>query len=265
MFGTAIFAGYALLTAWEIWRGRAEALPARVPAAAFLLIHALVLIARIPFGKDVPFPFGSPWFVFAMFETLFYAIGLSFMLVVMAKERGELRHRHAALFDPLTGVLNRGAFIAEGERLLSAGASARRPTVALAFDLDHFKQINDTHGHRGGDRTLVEFCRTAQENLAPGDIFGRLGGEEFACLLPGLSLHGAAAVAEKIRAEFAARRITAGGRPIAATVSVGAAITLGGEQDLDHLLAVADTALYRAKARGRNLVEWERPALASAR
>jgi diguanylate cyclase (GGDEF)-like protein len=267
---SAVIGTYTILCAVEIWRGRAEPLMSRRAAVAFLTLHAAAVLARVPFSHLLPFSGGLPGphanaAALVLFEALFHAIGLAFTLIMMAKERTELGYRHAALIDPLTGVMNRGAFIREGERLLARARAAGEPVAALVFDLDHFKQINDTYGHRGGDLALIAFCRDATANLRPDDLFGRIGGEEFACLLPHISLSAAAQVAERIRATFERVRIDADNGPIAATVSIGAAIAVGGRPDgLGTLLACADGALYRAKARGRNVVEWDRPALAPA-
>jgi diguanylate cyclase (GGDEF)-like protein len=260
-------AAYTALTACEIWKGRTEPLVARWAAIAFLGVHTVVILARIAVAQSMVLPDGTAnpgatWTAIILFEGLFHAVGLALSLVMMARERSELAFRRAAETDPLTGVMNRGAFMRAGERLLARTGAARRPVAALLLDLDHFKRINDTHGHQGGDRALIEFCRVAGACLRPGDLFGRLGGEEFACLLPDVAVTAAAEIAERIRAEFAQGRIEGAVGPIAATVSIGAAITVGPAASLDALLGCADGALYRAKSRGRNVVEWDRPPLA---
>ena len=260
-------AAYTALTACEIWKGRAEPLVSRWVAIAFLGVHIVVILARIAVAQSMVLPngtanLGTTWTAIVLFEGLFHTVGLALSLVMMARERSELAFRRCAETDPLTGVLNRGAFMREGERLLVRTCAAHRPVAALLFDFDHFKRINDTHGHQGGDRALIEFCRIAAAILRPGDLFGRLGGEEFACLLPDVAVTAAAEIAERIRSDFAACRIAGAVGPIAATVSIGAAITIGPVARLDALLGCADGALYRAKSRGRNIVEWDRPPLA---
>jgi diguanylate cyclase (GGDEF)-like protein len=122
----------------------------------------------------------------------------------MARERMVLRYKNASLIDPLTGVGNRRAFFERGEQLLHRGAFDTRPTGLLLFDLDRFKQVNDTFGHHVGDQVLTTFCGTATAALRPDDLFGRLGGEEFATLLPYASLDEGLAVAERIRSTFEA-------------------------------------------------------------
>lgn len=263
-------AAYTALSAFEIWKGRTEPLISRWWAVAFLSVHTVVVLGRIAVAKSLLLPDGTAnpgaaWTALVMFESLFHAVGLAMSLIMMARERSELAVRRAAETDPLTGVMNRGALMRAGERLLARADASRRPVAALLLDLDHFKQINDSHGHQGGDRALIEFCRVAGASLRPGDLLGRLGGEEFACLLPDVSVTAAAEIAERIRADFAHCRTKGAAGPIAATVSIGAAITVGDAANLDALLACADGALYRAKARGRNVVEWDRPALALSR
>jgi len=180
---------------------------------------------------------------------------MAFLVVNMTKERAELRQRQNALVDPLTGAANRRAFLETGERVLQRTLAEGKPAAMLVLDLDLFKKINDTFGHQTGDRVLCAFCDTATATLRPQDLFGRLGGEEFACLLPGATEANALAVAERIRANFEGRPIKFGTQVSKSTVSVGVAMARGVGDDLATLLATADTALYQAKANGRNRVE----------
>jgi diguanylate cyclase (GGDEF)-like protein len=170
----------------------------------------------------------------------------------MAKERSERIHRTAATIDPLTEIFNRRALLEAGRRILGRLAWDKQPVSVLMFDLDHFKKINDRFGHAVGDRALQVFARTAAARLRATDIIGRLGGEEFAAILPATSLLSAAVAAERVRTAFqeAAREID--GLPIAASVSIGAAATEEVDCDIEALLAEADRALYAAKAGGRN-------------
>lgn len=162
--------------------------------------------------------------------------------------RNDLMRRleRAATRDFLTDALNRSAFTLAGKQLM-----ARGPVTALMLDLDRFKRVNDDYGHAAGDRVLQVFARLVERHLRDDDLFGRIGGEEFAVLLP-CGADEAADVAERIRRAFAAERIALdGGQVLQATVSIGLAT---GADDLDVLLALADEALYRAKAEGRNRV-----------
>ena len=176
----------------------------------------------------------------------------------MARERIVLWYKQASLIDPLTGVGNRRAFLERGEKLLHRTASDQQPAVLLFFDLDRFKNVNDTFGHHVGDRLLTAFCGVATDALRPGDLFGRLGGEEFASLLPHTSLNEGLDVAERIRANFEATMLEVDANTLAATVSVGVAMSTDQNRDLAGLLMAADRSLYRAKANGRNRVEYPR-------
>ena len=127
----------------------------------------------------------------------------------------------------------------------------------MIVDVDHFKQVNDQHGHGTGDRLLVSIAQTMARARRSDDVLGRMGGEEFAAVLPGVSPTQAQAIAERVRSavERQALDATQGG-PQRATVSIGLvhSATLGADADMDTLLLAADTALYRAKAEGRNRV-----------
>jgi len=174
-------------------------------------------------------------------------------MIVMCKERSEHRYREAASIDSLTGVANRGAFMVNAAKLLSRAQQDDQPLTLVVFDLDHFKTVNDSHGHQAGDQTLRIFADNARKAMRPNDLFGRHGGEEFALVLPGATIETGYAIAERIRTAFAeACRLS--DEPIPATVSAGvAAASLNAT--LETLMSAADDALYRAKNLGRNRVE----------
>ena len=173
----------------------------------------------------------------------------------LAKDRIAARYRRASLTDPLTGVANRRGFLRKGKRLLMRARFAREPTALILFDLDRFKSINARYGHIAGDDVLISFCRLATSYLRPNDLFGRIGGEEFASLLPDMGHQDALRLAERLRSAFEVVPRRVGERTFTATVSAGVAISDDGSSDLDALLGAADQALYRAKALGRNRVE----------
>ena len=259
MLASAFVGGYLMLCAIEIWRGRDPELVSRWPAIVLLVIHATVFLMRVPLAGVLPFPGGIQppalhWLPIGAFEILFHIFCMSVLLVNMAKERAELQQRHASLVDPLTGVANRRAFFDRGETLLRRMQAERRTASLLLFDLDRFKIINDTYGHLAGDQVLLEFCRLTQSMLRPNDLFGRYGGEEFACLLPDASLAEAATIAERIRSALAGAQFVTG-MPKPVTVSVGVAVASESDNGLTPLFTAADRALYRAKAKGRNRVE----------
>ncbi len=158
-----------------------------------------------------------------------------------------------ATHDGLTGFLNHRFFIETAGRILEAGQTAPLPSPisVLMLDLDHFKRVNDGFGHATGDLVLARVARAIRDTLRASDVCARMGGEEFAILLPATDADSAVTVAEKLRAAIAADR--SGPGPII-TVSIGVS-GLGGPSDsLDHMLDRADRALYRAKSAGRDCV-----------
>lgn len=188
-------------------------------------------------------------------EVLILLIGWNFGVVMMAMQRYLDMAIELATHDDLTGALTRRAFGEHARRQLLLAARGSPSPSMLALDLDHFKRINDTHGHAAGDAVLVEFVRIAGTCLRRSDLLGRIGGEEFAVLLPLATGAGARALAERIREEVAAAPIVYRGESLRITVSIGVAEFGRHLRDLDGLMNAADTALYRAKHRGRNCVE----------
>ena len=261
LIASGIITAYTWLTAYEFWRGRSEQLVSRWPAIFMLFAHGALFLLRTPLVKLLPWTpgnsdlFGSVWLTVLSFEALLFTISIAFILLAMAKERTELRHRTAAMVDPLTGIANRRAFLAD------AGAAAKRhdgnpkPSSMLLIDLDNFKSINDTFGHALGDRVLEIFTASTREALRGSDLFGRLGGEEFAVLLSDMNSEAAVTVAERIRESFAEATSEVDGNAVGATVSIGIAHCDGAVLEVPELLAQADRALYFAKERGRNRVE----------
>ncbi|KFL36412.1 GGDEF domain-containing protein [Arenimonas donghaensis] len=156
--------------------------------------------------------------------------------------------------DPLTGVLNRGAWRARLERLAEDTWQDQRPLSVLFFDIDLFKLINDSLGHQVGDDCLKAVANTVAAELRGGDILGRLGGEEFGVALPGARRIHALAVGERIRTAVQQHCQAVGEEVVELTVSVGAAEHLGPEEALDALVDRADRAMYTAKDSGRNMV-----------
>ena len=189
------------------------------------------------------------------FEALLFTISIAFILLAMAKERTELRHRTAAMVDPLTGIANRRSFLQDAAALALRHNSNPRPTAVLLIDLDHFKSVNDRFGHAIGDRVLEIFADAMRESIRSSDLIGRLGGEEFAAILRDTGRDKAVAVADRLRECFAREAQDVDGRPVCATVSIGVVHCEAPALDVAELLAQADQALYFAKERGRNRVE----------
>jgi diguanylate cyclase (GGDEF)-like protein len=254
---SAISATYALLSACELWYARDRDLISRWPTLLLVIGHAGFLLARLAFAPTLAASAmsghtQSTAVTVIAFEALFAAFCLPFLRVAMSKERAEFEQRKAALTDSLTGVANRRAFFDHGNPLLEGAIAERRPVALLLFDLDRFKEINDSAGHQAGDRVLQAFCDLVGASIRPGDLFGRLGGEEFAYLLVDGSMAQALHAAERLRRDFAA--ISFPHLVVNPTVSVGVAMASEAGRSLSTLLALADRALYRAKADGRNRV-----------
>ena len=176
---------------------------------------------------------------------------------ISERRRFEAELRRLAITDSVTGVWNRR----RGEELLAAElAQSRRtgsPLTLLMLDIDHFKSINDRHGHQAGDRVLRELSRRVQDSLPSTDLVARWGGEEFVTLLRNCPIHDGLTIAEKIRGRIADTPFEDSGF---ATVSIGAA-ELTPDDDLDSWLGRADEALYKAKRSGRNAVRPAEPVI----
>ncbi|PWC70847.1 hypothetical protein TSH58_12835 [Azospirillum sp. TSH58] len=173
---------------------------------------------------------------------------------VTALKESEERLRRLSITDSLTGVSNRRHFVEAAEQELARARRYGRPVTLLMLDLDHFKSINDTHGHAVGDEALRAFTAASRALLRENDLLGRTGGEEFAILLPETDIAGARMVAERIRRRTAELAVPAGDETVRFTVSIGVACCAAGTRDVDAMLSSADEALYRAKAAGRNRV-----------
>ncbi len=168
----------------------------------------------------------------------------------------------AAQFDSLTGAYTRGFAMTLMERAVLKARSDGKPLAVLMLDLDHFKRINDAHGHARGDLVLKQTTRAMQTALRAGDIIGRFGGEEFAVLLPKADLKQAMGVADRCRAAVEKMKIP-NAPYLSVTASVGVAAFPEHGAELDALLKASDSAMYEAKAKGRNRVETVKACLAA--
>lgn len=173
-------------------------------------------------------------------------------LAAIAMDEIELRNRAAT--DDLTGVFSRRTFKEEGMRAMALAHRHKHPLSCIILDLDHFKVINDTHGHAAGDAALFAVANRCRKYVRQTDLLGRLGGEEFGILLPHTDGRSAMRVAEKLRKGIEGMSVEAEGTRILLTASLGVASLNGAIKDIDTLIANADTALYEAKAAGRNRV-----------
>jgi diguanylate cyclase (GGDEF)-like protein len=258
--GSTMLAVMAMVLAREFWRGRDEPLMSRWPTVVVLLAYSVALMSRLPAIYFSPLRDNNSlvvggMFVLLAFAALLFTVVFAFLLLNMTKERTELQHKIAALVDPLCGVANRRAFLGGSQGLLAQQAIDREPLAMLLFDLDRFKTINDHFGHAAGDRVLQMFARVATGTLGAGVLFGRIGGEEFASLLPVGDLGEAIAIADRVRRNFAEAAARFAEGKLLPTVSVGVTLGFNGKSQAEDLLVAADEALYRAKAEGRNRVE----------
>jgi diguanylate cyclase (GGDEF)-like protein len=253
---SAVFAAYTVATGLEFWRGHGQPLPSRKPAIVFLFVHAAACGCRVPIalfgGLSAPRLAVGPWFDILVFESLIHVLAMAILVVSMAKERAELEQRSVASTDELTGAASRRAFLAQGAVRIGAAAKKGAAASLLLIDLDHFKNVNDNFGHEVGDRMLRAFADCAAGVLRPGDLLGRIGGEEFAALLVGLDAEAAITAAERMRRAVEAIERPAGVR---ISVSIGVSTAARSERALGEMLREPDRALYRAKALGRNRVE----------
>ncbi|CCD85700.1 putative diguanylate cyclase (GGDEF) [Bradyrhizobium sp. ORS 285] len=254
--GAAIVVIYATLTATELWQERRRTLHKRWPAVIVPAMHGFVLMLPILLGnvlRDANGAFAAAWVTIFSIELVLYAVGTVFVIFMLVSERIVSAHKRAATTDPLTGLLNRRGFADASAQLIEREARAERPVSVLIFDIDHFKSINDRFGHAEGDEVLKLFAGVVVDKLRLTDLSGRIGGEEFAALLP-CSIEEAMVAAERVRQAFAASGVVCEDKAVDTTVSIGVAGGPAGT-DLDVLLAAADTALYKAKRSGRNRVE----------
>src|SRR3954464_3537665 len=188
LLASGLITTYTWLTAYEFWRGRSAPPVSRCPAILMLFAPGSLFLLRTPLAAMLPWSpttevFGSVWLTVLSFEALLFTIAIAFILLAMAKERTEHRHKTAAMIDPLTGIANRRAFLSEGTAIVKRQSVEGRPGAVLLIDLDHFKSINDRFGHAVGDQVLQIFAAAASAKLGPNDLIGRLGGEEFAMVI----------------------------------------------------------------------------------
>ncbi len=245
-----------------VWRGRREeVLPSRHLAVAVTAAYALCNFAVAPLAWFYPLSGAesvaqAAWLQVCAIPLIMCNVATYVVVLVLKLERATESQRFLATRDMLTGVLNRRAFYQELAALSECDGSIG------VLDLDHFKAINDSHGHKGGDDVLRAFACCVEKVLPKEAVFGRTGGEEFAVCLPGMDEKAAGRALEKVRAEVE-RLNVAGPRGglITFTVSCGHSAFRAGAWSIDQTIAEADIALYQAKNAGRNRVEAYAPAV----
>ena len=225
---------------------------AAVVVSVSVTLVAMALMSRLP-GLDIP----PPYWVLGVMLPLMLSGPITWSLARQAERIARLNAELSAAYanmkalaqtDHLTGLANRATFLNAAEQ-----SQAEQPGRILIIDLDHFKSINDNHGHGAGDRVLGRVAQTLRRCARAGDLVGRIGGEEFAVFLPGADDQAAAACAEAIRAGIEHVMVF---DPIAGPIQVTASIGLAGQgcTSLADAVLAADAAMYRAKRAGRNRV-----------
>jgi len=249
--GAALVAAYTFVIAFELWRERRKSLFSRMAAIVVPSLHAGIFLMPLAMQAFMPQRVAAEWLTVFALETMIYAVGTAFIMILMVKDRHVYVYRRAATTDHLTGLPNRRAFLQDAATLWALQARKREPVTLMMFDLDHFKSINDRFGHAIGDEALKAFAQVLSTSMRATDIMGRLGGEEFAAIVAG-NMETTAKIAERVRAGFEAAGQVIAGHTVGGTVSIGAATARDPVVDVDALLNRADAALYEAKRSGRN-------------
>ena len=217
------------------------------------VLRGLFVLIQGDTASNVLVPNGqqTAMFLWVFMTVLVFAFGFT----LMCGEKFTADLRRIALTDPVTGSLNRAGIEAQAEQEVSRAVRTQTPLSVLILDLDHFKLVNDTHGHPVGDSVLRGVVDTARLQLRAYDLLGRFGGEEFLIVLPQTDTVAAAPVAERIRTAIAGSVLAPEQSSLRCTVSIGTATLTGGRTgDFPALMQQADAALYEAKRAGRNRV-----------
>ncbi len=249
--GAVVVAAYTFFIAHELRRERRRSLQSHIAAVLVPCAHAAIFLMPLAMQLYLPAAYSANWINVFTLEGILYAVGTAFIILLMVKENDVDLYRSAASTDPLTGLLNRRAFLENALNLCARQGERGQPVTMLMLDLDHFKSINDRFGHAVGDEVLRVFANAARSNMRGSDLVGRLGGEEFAVIVAE-PMQFAARIGERLRLSFETAGIQIGDNAIGATVSIGAASSGEPVTDIAALIARADAALYRAKHDGRN-------------
>jgi diguanylate cyclase (GGDEF)-like protein len=247
------------LTAWALFKSPAVApLRSRPIAIAVFAGHGVFYVFRSMGSPILAFALGEHWLPIVakatMYEAVLFSVAMPMAFLALVREEYQNQLLDASHKDFLTGLSNRRGFFKKGEKILRE-IQPYGPVSLLAVDLDHFKTINDRYGHDAGDRVLQAFAVVAREFAGGDGLAVRLGGEEFAILLPNQGIDEAREIGEALASRFSVSALRIDGLGIEATVSIGVAVTKPGLTNLSRLLSTADRALYRAKELGRNRIE----------
>jgi GGDEF domain-containing protein len=197
-FGVIVVAIYTFFIAFELWRERRKSLYSRAAAIVVPCLHATIFLLPLGIKIFLPDAFSAAWQSVLALETIIYTVGTAFIVLLTVKDHHVTHYRKVATTDHLTGLLNRGAFLAGANEMFARQGAHGDPVTLLMFDLDKFKSINDRFGHATGDSALRVFAQVASTSIRATDVLGRLGGEEFAAIIPE-DTDGALMVAERLR------------------------------------------------------------------
>ena len=257
-----IYAAITLfLSATMIIRYRERTRPAEWAAAASIFVFGVVQVAdsilalmQGPTGDE---SVGAAYLHFNFLTLPAGYIGMSMLVMMMMASDISAKMKKMATTDHLTNLLNRRGFNEYGERAFSAARRAGAELSVIMTDIDRFKYINDKYGHAAGDSALVHFARLVSESRRKEDVIARVGGEEFALLLPGTNLRDAMALADQMCSKIGSSPMdmTSVGLPM--TSSFGVAAISAKDKSLDDMVLRADRAMYRSKRAGRNQVDLE--------
>ncbi|MCW8092979.1 GGDEF domain-containing protein [Alteromonas sp. ASW11-130] len=223
--------------------------------AAVMLVQGFILLNQ-PATMNVQL--SSPWIQVMLTTHLLLTMATALILPMLELTRKQIHWERLANTDELTGVLNRRAFLKQ----VNLSVNSTFKTCLLMIDIDHFKRINDNYGHQAGDEVLKKVARSLHTHVRNQDVVGRLGGEEFAILLPEINYDEAKSIADRILVGVANQIIEIDSHQLNITVSIGVAFSHQGEKDWDRLYSCADSALFQAKEGGRNLIAvYDKPLL----
>ncbi|MEE2523768.1 GGDEF domain-containing protein [Pseudarthrobacter sp. J75] len=253
VFLGAMGLGFGLVSR-ELWRLSPEYSRARTPMAAVAAAVSVYYLLRLAFflllGPDHPVftaYFGSAITTLIM---MVMVVVVSYSMAGLSSEQQTRALQEVANADGLTGLLNRAAFMAMARRELERQRPGQLRGALVLADLDHFKAINDNHGHAAGDVALQVFAGACRDSIRSTDLVGRYGGEEFILLLPGVGAPNATRIVDAIN-----QRLSAAGDAVPVpTVSYGIALYDAGQDTVEELVRRADAALYEAKSQGRNRI-----------
>lgn len=256
---SALTAIYCFAIAFEFWRDAvlSEHRLKKGLAALFIVngsVHTLRAVYGLATYDSADLLQRHGYLSMSIFVPLVLVVIGTMIAMAMYREEHLDTLKHDAAHDSLTNVLNRRAFFARAENVLRDGRQDEATVALLMLDLDHFKAVNDTHGHLAGDQVLKQVCARVTGMIRRTDLFGRMGGEEFAALLKVVAPDDAMMVAEKIRKAVGTMAIATDEGDLSVTVSIGVAEQAGNVHGFDEMMRRADTALYAAKLGGRDRV-----------